>query len=80
MNQSVMTWYGHMERLSEERLVKRICRAEVELMSGRGRPQTRWRDGVRKMLGEKVITIQQAESCMKDRKMEECMEDKCLPL
>ena len=68
VDQSVMRWYGHMERMSEERLVKRIYRAGVDGMRGRGRPRTRWHDGVRKVIGERGMTIQQAERCVQDRK------------
>ena len=47
VDQSVMRWYGHMERMMEERLVKRIYRAGVGGTRGRGRPRTRWHVGVK---------------------------------
>ena len=31
---------------------------------GRGRPRTRWLDGVRKVLGEKDMTVIYAERCV----------------
>ena len=67
VNQSIIIWYGHMDRMSEERLVKRISRAEENRAIGRGRSRTRWRNGVRKVLGEKDMTIQHAERCVKYR-------------
>ena len=60
--------YEHMEKMSEERLVKRIYIAEGERTRGSGRPRTRWRDGVRRVLGDKGMTIQQAERYVQDIK------------
>ena len=48
--------------------VKRIYRAEVDGTRGRGRPRTRWLDGMRKVLSEKGMTIQHADRCLQDIK------------
>ena len=34
IERSVLKWFGHMERLGEERLVKRMHRANVEVTGG----------------------------------------------
>ena len=68
VDQSVMRWHRHIERMSEEGIVKRINRAGVDGKRGRDRPRTRWHDGVREVLGERGMTIQQAERCLQDRK------------
>ena len=57
VDQSVMSSYGHKERMSGDILVKRIY-GGVDGTGGRGRPRTRWLDGVRKVLGERGMTIQ----------------------
>ena len=62
-----MRWYWHMERMSEDRLAKQIYRAGVDGMRG-DRPRIRGHDGVRKVLGERGMTIHQAERYMQDRK------------
>ena len=61
-----MKWYGHMKRMSGERLVRVIYGAGVAGAKVKGRSQTRWL-GVRKVLGEGGMTIQQAGRCMEDR-------------
>ena len=54
--------------MSEERLVKRIYRAEMEGARGRCRPRTRWGNGARKVVGERGVTIMKAERRVQDRK------------
>ena len=39
-----MKWFGHVERMGEERQVKRIMQAEMWGRRPRGRPRTRWKD------------------------------------
>ena len=41
-----------------------ILRAEVVGIRGRGRPRTKWVDGVRMVLCDKDINIQQTERCL----------------
>ena len=47
---NVLKWFGHVERMEEERSVKRVYRANVEGNRGRGRPQRRWRNEVKELL------------------------------
>ena len=47
---NVLKWFGHVERMGEERLVKRVYRGNVEGNRGRGRPQRRWRVEVKDLL------------------------------
>ena len=39
--QCVLRWFGHMERMKEDRLVKRIVRSDVRGVRLRERSQTR---------------------------------------
>ena len=50
IERNVLKWLGHVERMGEERLVKRVDRANVEGNRRRGRPQRRWRDEVKDLL------------------------------
>ena len=40
----MLKWFGHVERMGEERLVKRMYQANVEGNRERGILQRRWRD------------------------------------
>ena len=41
IERNVLKWFGHVERMGEERLFKRINEGSVERIRGRGRPQRR---------------------------------------
>ena len=38
IERNVLKWYRHVERMGEERLVKRVYQASMEDNRGRGRP------------------------------------------
>ena len=40
VDRKALEWFGHVERMSGERLSKRVYQAEVEGKSNRGRPCT----------------------------------------
>merc|ERR1712001_819488 len=46
VDRKVLKWFGHVERMGNERMTKRVYVSEVEGNRGRGRPPFRWRDGV----------------------------------
>ena len=66
--EAVLRWFGHVERMEGERLVKKIYRAEVEGNRGRGRPRRRWIDGVKGCLNDRGLSIPEAKECAKDRR------------
>jgi hypothetical protein len=41
-DQSVLRWYGHMERMENKRLGKKIYVSDVARVRKRGRPRKRW--------------------------------------
>jgi len=45
-----LRWLGHVERMSEERVVKRLYQNTAEGSRGVGRPRLRWMDDVREDL------------------------------
>ena len=65
--QSQLKWYGHLERMDEERLVKGIYRSEVEGRRARGRPRRRWKDGIREALSNRGLDIREGERRARER-------------
>ena len=47
---NVLRWFDHVERMDNERLLKKVMNAKVDGRSARGRPRFGWMDGVKKAL------------------------------
>ena len=45
-DQRVLRWFGHVERMDDYRMAKRVLMAEVSAGRVRGRPRLGWMDGV----------------------------------
>ena len=43
--QGILKWFGHIVRMGEDRLVKKLFESKVGGNMGRGRPKGRWMDG-----------------------------------
>ena len=54
MKRNTLRWYGHVNRLEEDRLVKRVYDSEVDGRVGRGRPLMTWDNRVDQYIGERV--------------------------
>ena len=66
--QRVLRWFGHVERMDEYRMVRRVLMAEVSGGRVRGRPRLGWMDGVKVALGNRGMTVEAPLQCAKDRK------------
>ena len=64
----VLRWFGHMERMDEGRLVKKVWKAEVSGRRPRGRPKFGWMDGVKQALGRRDISVEEARVRALDRR------------
>ena len=62
-----MKWFGHFERMGEERQVKRIMNAEMRGRRPVGRPSTRWKDVLRRDLERSGLNLEEAASEALDR-------------
>ena len=67
-DQRVLRWFGHVERMDEDRMARRVLMAEVSGGRVRGRPRLGWMDGVKVALGNRGVTVGVARQCAKDRK------------
>jgi hypothetical protein len=45
-----ISWLGHLERMEEYRMPKKIFTQKLEVTRRRGRPRKRWREGVERDL------------------------------
>ena len=50
VDMNVLRWFGHVERMDNERLLKKVMNARVDGRSARGRPGVGWMDGIRRAL------------------------------
>ena len=67
-DQRVLRWFGHVERMDEYRMARRVLMAEISRGRVRGRPRLGWMDGVKVALGNRGMTVEAALQCAKDRK------------
>ena len=56
-DQRVLRWFGHVERMDEYRIARRVLMAEVSGGRVRGRPRLGWMDGVKVALGNRGIRV-----------------------
>jgi len=62
-----LQWFGHVSRMSSERLPYLALHTQLEGTRSRGRQKTRWRDNVRSDTEEKNLEFKEALSLLKDR-------------
>ena len=55
--QRVLRWFGHVERMDEYRMARRVLMAEVSGGRVRGRPRLGWTDGVKVALFNRGMTV-----------------------
>ena len=69
-DQGALRWFGHVERMDEYRMARRVLMAEVSGGQLGGKPRLGWMDGVKVTLGNRRTTVKVAgQSIAKDRKM-----------
>jgi hypothetical protein len=44
-----LSWFGHLHRMTEERMLKKVCKWKPMLTRPLGRPKNRWEDDMKKM-------------------------------
>ena len=53
MKKNILSWFGHVERMSDERIAKKIYNGKVSGKRGRGRPRLTFENIVSKILEQK---------------------------
>ena len=67
-DQRVLRWFGHVERMDDYHMARKVLMAEVNGGRVRGRPRLGWMDGVKVALGNRGMTVEAARQCAKVRR------------
>ena len=59
-DQRVLRWFGHVERMDDYRMARRVLMAEVSGGRVRGRPKLGWMDCVQVAFGNRGMTVEAA--------------------
>ena len=65
--QGGLRWYGHMERMNDGRMTKRVMNSEAEGTRPRGRPKLGWIEGVTSSLSARGLSVEEARVIALDR-------------
>jgi hypothetical protein len=60
-----ISWLGHLEKMEEDRMSKKICTQELERTKRRGRPRKGWREEVERDL--QVAEVRRWRDLVTDR-------------
>ena len=63
----VLQWFGHMDRMDEEQLVKKRAYSEVRGVRLRGRPRMGWMESVKRALDVRGLSVEQGKITARDR-------------
>jgi hypothetical protein len=66
INGQRISWLGHLERMEEDRMPKKIITEELEGTRCRGRPRKRWKEEVERDL--QVLGVRRWRELVTDRK------------
>ena len=67
VDMNVLRWFGHVKRMDNERLLKRVMNAKVDGRSARGRPRFGWMDGVKRALDDRRMDVREASERARNR-------------
>ena len=65
-DQRVLRWFGHVERMDDYRMARRVMIAEVGWGRVQGRPRLGWMDGVKVASGNRGMTVEAARQFAKE--------------
>ncbi len=71
VKRQTLKWFGHVERMEESKMTKRVYVSEIDGASVRGRPPVKWRDRVQEYVRERgegsLRSLEQAREECQDR-------------
>ena len=63
----VLRRFGHVERMDNEQLPKKVMNAEADGRSARGRPRFGWMDGLKRARNERRMDVREASGRARNR-------------
>jgi len=69
-----LSWFGHLHRMPEERMVKRVYKWKPMLTRSLGRPKNRWKHEI--VNDMKTLKIKNWTSCIQDSKQWKLKDEK----
>ena len=67
LEKNMLRWYGHLHRRGPESRAKELMDWKPTEKRPRGRPRSRWVDGIAKILEREGIGLEEAEQLCQDR-------------
>ena len=64
---NVLRWFGHVERMDNELVLKKVINEKVDGRSARGRPRFGWVDGVKGALNDRRMDMREASERARNR-------------
>ena len=69
VDQRVLRWFGHVERMDEYPMARRVLMADVSIERVWGRQRLGWADGLKMALSSIGMIVEAARHCAKDMKV-----------
>ena len=67
LKKKVLGWFGHLERMNEDRLASKVWKSTVNGTRPRGRPRAGWVNGVLNGLHDRGLSFEQGKERAQDR-------------
>ena len=67
VDMNALICFGHVERMDNERLLKKVMNAKVDGRSATGSPKFGWMDGVKRALNDRRMDMREASECARNR-------------
>lgn len=69
IEEAQMRWYGHVKRMSEERIVRQVLEARTSKRKARGRPRKTWLEEIRTAATKRGVTWEEVSQTTHNRKI-----------
>ena len=67
VDMNVLRWFGHVERVDNEQLLKKVMNAKVGGRRTRGRPRFGWMDEVKRALNDRRMDVRETSELARNR-------------